>query len=304
MSKLPINMADLLARITTLEKSAANNVGRQYRHGNHLDALEGARPTRHRLSEQIKALEVANNILEGRIEALEQRPSPEYSADRIENRLDTLNRAIIQAADNAGERLDAIENAQQLMAVELETRASGLEKSRNAQRESVAALEARALRPSDGRIDSLEILVQEHHREQECALTRLFNVEVRQGRETWTPSDPPVVPESRYPSDYAQIMDLRRKLAIATEPKAEKDTAELREKLADHEHRRWAHWQAWMHSRGSINAITGDMTIPAALVRRWTRQIDTNYENLTEKEKDTDRMQVIAYLPLIEEFYS
>lgn len=73
---------------------------------------------------------------------------------------------------------------------------------------------------------------------------------------------------------------------------------ELIEKLAAIEHERWADWQKYMHSRCA--KITGDsLTIPGILVKQWERQIKTPYKDLTEKEKDSDREQVMRYFPLI-----
>jgi hypothetical protein len=43
----------------------------------------------------------------------------------------------------------------------------------------------------------------------------------------------------------------------------------------------------------------GSLVIPAELVARWTKQMDTSYSELSEHEKESDREQVRRYLPLI-----
>jgi mannose-6-phosphate isomerase-like protein (cupin superfamily) len=53
---------------------------------------------------------------------------------------------------------------------------------------------------------------------------------------------------------------------------------ELREKLADLEHKQWAHWTKYMLENLSDREKA-----------RWERQIDTDYKDLSEKEKDGDR---------------
>ncbi len=73
---------------------------------------------------------------------------------------------------------------------------------------------------------------------------------------------------------------------------------ELLEQLARVEHERWASWQRYVHSRCTCGT-DGSLTIPADLVDRWTRQIDTPYAELTESEKESDREQVRRYLPII-----
>lgn len=70
------------------------------------------------------------------------------------------------------------------------------------------------------------------------------------------------------------------------------------EELAAAEHRRWAHWQSYLHSACRRNE-DGSLRIPPDLVEQWERQTQTEYENLTEAEKDSDREQVRKYLPLI-----
>lgn len=75
----------------------------------------------------------------------------------------------------------------------------------------------------------------------------------------------------------------------------------LIEKLAAIEHKRWAHWQSYLHSQ-CLENDDGSLTIPADLVKKWNKQIDTDYFSLTESEKDSDREQVLKYLPLLNSF--
>lgn len=70
------------------------------------------------------------------------------------------------------------------------------------------------------------------------------------------------------------------------------------ERLASIEHERWAHWQRFVHSKAEQRP-DGSMVIPADLVARWSRQIETPYEALTPEERESDREQVRRYLPEI-----
>lgn len=78
----------------------------------------------------------------------------------------------------------------------------------------------------------------------------------------------------------------------------EKVLSGLVEKLAAIEHERWSHWQRYLHSRCSPQA-DGSLLLPADLVARWQKQIDTKYVDLPDSEKESDREQVRKYLPLI-----
>ena len=84
---------------------------------------------------------------------------------------------------------------------------------------------------------------------------------------------------------------------------------ELIEELADIEHQRWADWQLYLHSKLIYNEYKdGKKTIACYIMdagdyERWSRQIDTGYDELSEKGKDSDREQVRRYLPLIKHFY-
>jgi len=72
----------------------------------------------------------------------------------------------------------------------------------------------------------------------------------------------------------------------------------LRERLAEIEHERWSHWQRYMHSKCQKQP-DGSLMIPAELAERWERQASTEFADLTDKEKDSDREQVDRYLPTI-----
>jgi len=73
---------------------------------------------------------------------------------------------------------------------------------------------------------------------------------------------------------------------------------ELFEKLADIEHQRWADWQKYFHSM-CTDIDGGGKKIPLNVYLRAERQIKTNYKDLTEREKDSDRKQVMRYWELI-----
>ena len=70
------------------------------------------------------------------------------------------------------------------------------------------------------------------------------------------------------------------------------------EQLAAIEHERWAHWQRYMHSKGSKQS-DGSMLFPAELIAQWEGQIERPYSELSEDEKASDREQVEKYLPTI-----
>ncbi len=53
---------------------------------------------------------------------------------------------------------------------------------------------------------------------------------------------------------------------------------DIREKLADLEHRQWAHWTKYM-----LENLSDENK------ERWKVQCQTDYKNLSEKEKDLDR---------------
>jgi len=73
---------------------------------------------------------------------------------------------------------------------------------------------------------------------------------------------------------------------------------DLREQLADVQHNIWSHWMRWMFTVGVFNE-DGTWTMPAVKVERWQRQMDTPYNELTEREKDSDREQADKVLAIL-----
>lgn len=70
------------------------------------------------------------------------------------------------------------------------------------------------------------------------------------------------------------------------------------EQLASIQHDIWAHWMSYMFSQGDFNE-DGSWTMPKEKVERWKRQATTDYTDLAEKEKDSDRDQVVKFAGLI-----
>ena len=76
------------------------------------------------------------------------------------------------------------------------------------------------------------------------------------------------------------------------------DASALLEELAAIEHERWAHWQRFMHEQGERQP-DGSLVLPAELVAKWDRLIETPYAQLTDNERESDREQVRRYLPIV-----
>lgn len=76
--------------------------------------------------------------------------------------------------------------------------------------------------------------------------------------------------------------------------------ASQREALADVSHEIWSSWMRWMFTVGTFNA-DGTWTMPAGLDERWTRQLNTPYADLSEREKDSDREQADRILAALQQ---
>ena len=76
-----------------------------------------------------------------------------------------------------------------------------------------------------------------------------------------------------------------------------KANQQIIEKLAAIEHERWSGWQKWCHKILRKDCGSPELEV---VLERWDRQIVIPYKNLSEKEKQSDRDQVMRYWPLIE----
>lgn len=77
--------------------------------------------------------------------------------------------------------------------------------------------------------------------------------------------------------------------------------AELIELLADKEHASWSHWMKYLFSK-CHRQDDGAVVIPADLAQRWEQQAQTDYGNLSEQEKQSDRDEVMHILQIIRDF--
>ena len=75
--------------------------------------------------------------------------------------------------------------------------------------------------------------------------------------------------------------------------------ADTRERLAEYAHEAWSGWMQYMFSK-SIQQAGGRVTIPARLVERWTREMNTEYAALPEGEKASDRDEADKMLAIME----
>lgn len=69
---------------------------------------------------------------------------------------------------------------------------------------------------------------------------------------------------------------------------------DLLEKLAALEHEQWVGWTEWMMEKWDETHSSGE-TYQA----RWRRQLATPYEDLSEAEKESDRIEARKVLTLL-----
>lgn len=67
------------------------------------------------------------------------------------------------------------------------------------------------------------------------------------------------------------------------------------EMMADAQHEIWSHWMEYMFTKGTFNE-DGTWTMPAWAVERWSRQMKTPYQDLSDKEKQSDRDVIAEFM--------
>ena len=70
------------------------------------------------------------------------------------------------------------------------------------------------------------------------------------------------------------------------------------ERLAAYAHEAWVGWMRYLFYR-SQKKDDGSMVIPADLVERWERQMNTAYVDLPEAEKQSDRVEALKIMKII-----
>jgi hypothetical protein len=84
------------------------------------------------------------------------------------------------------------------------------------------------------------------------------------------------------------------------------DIDKLREELADLCHRQWSSWMEYLFSKCDSSmpmilvALSNDsLIIPAKFVKRWVRQMNTPYSELSKSEQDSDRKEADKFIKLL-----
>lgn len=77
-----------------------------------------------------------------------------------------------------------------------------------------------------------------------------------------------------------------------------KENPSARELLSDLSHQIWIHWMKYQESVSKLNN-NGEWVIPKEKVDRWKRQMETNYNDLSDKEKESDREQADKILKIL-----
>ncbi len=72
----------------------------------------------------------------------------------------------------------------------------------------------------------------------------------------------------------------------------------LREKLAEYAHEAWSRWMRYLFSKSTVND-DGSVTIPASLVKRWARQMNTDYLMLLNSEQQSDILEADKMLSIM-----
>jgi len=71
----------------------------------------------------------------------------------------------------------------------------------------------------------------------------------------------------------------------------------MREALAAYAHEAWAGWLKYMFREGLI--VDGKLVLPPDSTKRWLRQMSTEYKDLPEDEKRSDRAEADRILDIV-----
>jgi hypothetical protein len=74
--------------------------------------------------------------------------------------------------------------------------------------------------------------------------------------------------------------------------------SDVREQLADYAHTAWSGWMRYLFEKAQFNE-DGTVTLPKWAVERWDRQASTDYADLPEEEKESDRAEADKMLAIV-----
>ena len=74
---------------------------------------------------------------------------------------------------------------------------------------------------------------------------------------------------------------------------------QVEEALASYAHKAWSGWMKYLFKESFYCPQTGTVTLPRWAVYRWQRQMETAYEDLPEKEKQSDRKEARKMLAIL-----
>lgn len=72
-----------------------------------------------------------------------------------------------------------------------------------------------------------------------------------------------------------------------------------REKLAELCHEQWSGWMKYLFGKSSLQN-DGTLLIPKWATDRWFKQMHTDYKDLSEEEKESDRKEADRFIDIIE----
>ena len=78
-----------------------------------------------------------------------------------------------------------------------------------------------------------------------------------------------------------------------------KKYSQLMEDMAHQEHDSWSRWMIHLFNVSQKND-DGSVTIPKSFVDRWERQMITDYNDLSEQEKESDRDEVRKFIKILQ----
>jgi hypothetical protein len=103
-----------------------------------------------------------------------------------------------------------------------------------------------------------------------------------------------IMQEETHDMDYEN----KERKRILKSSKKDEDT--MIEKLAEYAHSAWSGWMKYQRKKSKESKI-GEIIVPKDSAERWERQMNTEYNKLPEKEKESDRDEAKKILKIFKE---